>query len=129
MKRFAIPTLCAVLALAACATPTTLSPTGQTALQAGVTLATVAANANTTVATAVSKGQLFCKSAAGVVALVNNLSSPTSVIGQTAFYVGQACAAIDGVPVPAPTDVAQGSILAVVAPLPILPTQAAVPST
>lgn len=123
MNRSSTFALGAAFALCACASQTTLTPAAQTAVQAGVTLATVAANSNSTVASLVVKGQTFCNGYGGVVALVNTLSSPTSVIGIGSDIVRRACAAIGGVPVAPPTNVPQDKVPVVVAPAPVLPSQ------
>ena len=104
--------LLANVSLAACTTA--LTPTQQNALQAVTTLASVAAASNQTVAGLVTKGQLFCSGAGGIVALVSSLTSGSSVIGQTASDVAAACAAIQGVPVPAPATVPLASVPVVV---------------
>lgn len=95
-----------------------LTPAQQSAaIAAGTTLASVAAAQNTTVANIVAKGALFCKTAtpavdavsAGVVAVAvasNPATAPViaSVTGQANSVVAAVCAALNGVPVPAPAD-------------------------
>jgi hypothetical protein len=104
--------LLANVSLAACTTA--LTPTQQTAVQAVTTLASVAAASNQTVATAVAKGQAFCQTANGIVALMADLTSTTSVVGQTDRVVTAACAAIQGVPHAQPTNIPQDSVPVVV---------------
>ncbi len=87
------------------------------------TLAGIAASKNTTVATIVTKGQLFCQSASGIVALVKDLSSPTSVIGVSSTVVADACATINATPVPPPTNVPLDSVPVAVAPMAKVPAQ------
>ena len=96
-----------VVALSACASTTTLTPQGQTVAVAAQTLAGVAAAQNAKVAELVTGGQLFCKDASGIVAVVGEFSAPTSVIGQAAEVVAAACPIINGVPMqptPPPAD-------------------------
>lgn len=100
--------LFAVLAVAACS-----DPAQQAAVtNAAVTLATVAAANNTTVADIVTKGGLFCASPklaaaeqiAGIVAVQLPSGQAVSVTNQGAAAVAATCAALGKVPVPAPAD-------------------------
>lgn len=95
------------LTLAAC------TPAEQTQLQAsGTTFAAVAAAHNTTVASLITKGALFCQKnepviataagAAEVVAVATGQGVAASVIGQSAQAVAATCAVLNAVPVPAP---------------------------
>lgn len=96
----------------ACVTALSLTSCGSTPTQqatltvAGATLAAIAAQNNTTVASIVAKGALFCQlgGAAGIVAVVNAAGAPVSVTGQTSDAVAAPCAAFQAVPVPAPAD-------------------------
>lgn len=118
MNRIAI--LAATIALAGC---------GSTAVQkaqlvaAGQTLASVAAAQNTTVASIVTQGNLFCgKATTGaplIVALTNIYGAPVTVVNQTAADVATACALIGGVPVSPPADPASTPVVA--APVAVLP--------
>lgn len=95
--------LIASLALSACSS----TPAQQATLAtAGLTLAAIAAQNNTTVASVVTKGALFCQlgGGAGVVAVVNAAGAPVSVTGQTSAAVAAACMAFQAVPVPPPAD-------------------------
>jgi hypothetical protein len=95
--------LLSALALAGCATAPTPATT-QTAASAVTTLATVAAASNSTAAALVTKGQLFCGYAGSIVAVVADLATPTSVIGQGAQTVAAVCGAINAVPVSPPAN-------------------------
>ncbi len=117
MKHIAI---LAALALAGCGA----TPAQQTQLiAAGQTLAAVAAGNNTTVASIVTAGGLFCqKATAGaplVVALANIYGAPVSVTGMAAGDVAAACALVGGIPVAPPADPA--SAVVEVAPVAVLP--------
>jgi hypothetical protein len=92
--------LLSALALAGCAT----APTPATVAGAITTLATVAAASNSTAAALVTKGQLFCGYAGSIVAVVADLATPTSVIGQGAQTVAAVCGAINAVPVSPPAN-------------------------
>jgi len=106
-KRNGVPGIAVLLAggllLTACADGK-LTPGGQAAVTAAVTLAGVAASQNSTVASLVTGGQLFCKGAGGIVALLKAGQQPTSVIGRSAGLVAEACADIGAIPVPPPPD-------------------------
>lgn len=111
--------LIAVLAVTACGT----TPTEQASLTNGaITLASVAAANNTTVASLVTKGALFCQqqtiTGTLVVAAANAAGAPVSVTGQLANDVAQACAALGAVPVPPPADPASAPVKTVPAGLP-----------
>lgn len=111
-------------ALAACGT----TAQQQATLTSGaVTLASVAAANNKTVADVVAKGALFCQQDSvllpAVVALANAAGAPVSVTGQASSDVAQACAAIQAVPVPPPA--APGSVPVVASPSVALPAIAA----
>jgi hypothetical protein len=85
------------------------TPAQQASLTAGAaTLAAVAAAHNTTVASLVTKGALFCSKATAdaplVVALANVSGIPVSVTNATSDVVAAACAGISAVPVPPPAD-------------------------
>jgi uncharacterized lipoprotein YajG len=86
------------------------------ATTAAATLATVAAADNSTVAALVTKGQLFCQKASGVVAVVKDLATPTSVIGIASDVVAAACAGLGAVPVPMPVDIPLAGVPAAVVP-------------
>lgn len=113
--------LAALVALAGCGTTTTQ----QTAVTGAVaTLAGVAAAQNTTVASLVTKGNLFCSQkvvlgAPLVVALANLAGAPVSVTGMAAADVATACGLIGAVPVAPPADPA--SVPVVAAPVAVLP--------
>lgn len=118
MNRLTI--LLTALALAGCGT----TPAQQTQLvAAGQTLASVAAANNTTVASLVTKGGLFCSRATTgaplVIALANLYGAPVSVVNQTAVDVAAACALVGGVPVAPPVDAASAPV--VTAPVAVLP--------
>jgi hypothetical protein len=103
-----------LLLVAGCATLSSwLTPTTTSAV---ATLASVAAANNSTVATLVTKGQLFCKSASGIVALLTSLGSPTSVIGIAGTVVADGCNLIGAVPVAPPTSVPLDTVPTVTAP-------------
>lgn len=112
----------AILAvLAGCGT----TPAQQAQLAAaGQTLAAVAAANDTTVASLVTKGGLFCqKVTAGaplIVALANIYGAPVSVTGMASDDVAMACALVDGIPVAPPADPAAAVV--VVAPVRVLPS-------
>lgn len=114
-----LPILAGLALLAGCATPAPVVPVPVTAAVA--TLAGVAAAKNTTVASIVAKGQLFCQSGGSIVAILDTLYGPTTVIGQTASVVAQACATINAVPTPPPANPA--AVPVVTAPAPVLPSQ------
>jgi len=128
MTRIILATaLCA--ALAACASTAPNSPgssPGQavqaemaTATPAVSTLAGLAAANNATVADLVTKGQLFCETAGGPVAVadtIGGLTSYASVINASASTVQDVCAALDAVPVPPPSTIALASVPVVVSP-------------
>jgi hypothetical protein len=94
------------------------------------TLAALAAAHSTTVASLITKGALFCQKADGTVAAVasvTGIAAPVaavipgaavavSVIGASAAAVAGVCAAIQAVPVPAPTNVAPDGVAVVVVP-------------
>lgn len=111
----------AALALAGCGT----TPAEQAQLAAaGQTLASVAAAHNTTVASLVTKGNLFCQQkvvtgAPLIVALANLYGAPVSVVNQTAADVATACALVGGIPVAPPVDPASAPV--VTAPVAVLP--------
>lgn len=106
--------------LSACANGQ-LTPAGQAAVGAGVTLASVAAAQNKDVAAVVAGGQLFCAGTAGVFALLAADAKPSSVIGQTAPAVATACKAVDAIAVPVSPPANAGAVPAIVPPVPILP--------
>lgn len=118
MKHLAI--LATAVALAACGT----TPTQQTAIGGAVaTLAGVAAAQNSTVASIVTKGGLFCsqKVAVGaplVVALANLSGAPVSVTGMASKDVAAACGLIGAIPVPPPADPASVPVAPVATTLP-----------
>jgi hypothetical protein len=97
--------LVGALVPAGCAGATT-TPATQSVVGASATLASVATAANTTAATLVSKGQLFCSGANGIIAVVRDLSTPSSIIGEAASVATTACQIADAtsVPVPAPAN-------------------------
>jgi hypothetical protein len=108
-----------VALLAACSgVPATVTPAETQAL---VTLATIAAQNNTTVAKAVEQGALFCAKAAPVVgmapvvsAIVTASTGKTySVIGKAAEDVAKVCAAIGAIPVSPPADPASVTVVTV----------------
>ena len=113
--------LALVASVAACTTPPAPS-TVTSVVNAVTTLGAVAVANNTTAASLLTKGQSICKTAGGYVALLNALTSPATVVGQAANDVALACAAIGGIPTPAPAGVAPESIPAQVAPVATLPT-------
>lgn len=95
--------LLASLVLSACnSTPAQQA----TLVNAGLTLAAIAAQNNTTVASVVTKGALFCQlgGGAGIVAVINAAGAPVSVTGQSAAAVATACGAFQAIPVPPPSD-------------------------
>jgi hypothetical protein len=110
MTRIRTLALLPLLAFAGCTAAQTTAATGPL-----VTLASLAAQNSTTVAALVVKGQTFCGKIGGldsdVVALASlagGLGAPakaTSVVGQLAGYVSDACGAIGLVPVPPPATV------------------------
>lgn len=105
--------------LAACGT----TPAQQAALVSGaITLAQVAAANNTTAASLVAGGTLFCaKTSAGlplIVALANAEGAPVAAVNQTAAQVAGACAAIAAIPTPPPIDAATALVVAVPTALP-----------
>jgi hypothetical protein len=105
-----------VIFVAGCGT----TPTQQASLTAGAaTLTAVAAAHNTSVASLVGRGALFCQKAAAdgplVVALANVSGVPVSVTGVASDVVAAACAGIAAVPVPPPVD--PGSTPVVLAPV------------
>ena len=51
---------------------------------------------------AVTTGQLFCRTSQAVVAIVDPTGKPVSVIGQTAQAVNAICAAVNAIPVSPP---------------------------
>lgn len=114
-------TILAAIALAGCGT----TPAQQTAVSGAVaTLASVAAAQNSTVASIVAKGGLFCSQEVAlgaplVVALANLSDAPVSVTGMAAADVATACALIGAIPVAPPADPA--SVPVVVAPVAVLP--------
>ena len=69
----------------------------QAAVPAVQTLASLAAANNKQISEIVNAGQLFCQSDAGLVAVVGDLSGPTSVAGKSAAVVAAACPIINGV--------------------------------
>ncbi len=108
-----------LLALSACGT----TATQQAALTTGaVTLASVAATNNTTVASLVTKGALFCKQVGPlepmVVALANAAGAPVSVTGMAANDVAEACAAVEAVPVAPPANPAAAPVVTATVALP-----------
>lgn len=114
--------IASAIALSACSN---VSPTQEATLVAGAqTLASVAAAQNTTVASLVTKGALFCEqyvatSSPLVVALANIAGAPVSVTGMASDDVAKACAVIAGVPVAPPVD--PESVPVVTAPVAVLP--------
>ena len=119
-RGFAI--LATTIALAGCGATVTADQKA-TLTAAAVTLADVAVANNTTAATLVTKGGLFCaKATAGaplVVALANLYGAPVSVVNQSADAVAAACALVGGVPVAPPADPAAAVV--VKAPVAVLP--------
>jgi len=110
------------LYLSACGT----TPAQQASLTSGAaTLAAVAAAHNTTVASLVTKGALFCQKATDdlplVVALANVSGVPVSVTGIASDVVAGACAGIAAIPVPPPADPST-------APVVMAPSAAALPA-
>jgi hypothetical protein len=108
--------LVAGLGLSACATPPTATQTA--ALTAGATtLLDVAAAGNSTVASLVTKGTLFCRETTPlvplVVAIANGSGAPVSVTGATSAVVADTCAAIGGVPVPPPASPSTAPVVTV----------------
>lgn len=103
-----------LLALSACGNGPTPAQEAQitAGFTAGVTLASIAAEDNTTVAKVIAKGALFCQSGGSVgvqaltFAVVTSSRTPISVANQTAQAVAQTCAALNAVPVPPPADAA-----------------------
>lgn len=112
----------ALLALAGCSSFQQATSVAQQAQPALTTLADLAAANNSTVATLIAKGQLFCQSkVSGAVQAVSMVAPvvgaagalvpgagaaigvAATVIGATAADVAQACAALNAIPVPAPT--------------------------
>lgn len=115
-----------VLALSACSNAAQQSAvTG-----AAVTLAAVAAANNTTVASLVTKGALFCQSPqlasgqtiAGIVAVSLTSGQTASVINQASQAVADACSAIGMIPVAPPAN--PSSVPTVVVPSAKLPPTA-----
>jgi hypothetical protein len=104
--------------ISACTTPTTPSPTGQAAISAGITLASVAAANNTTAASLIGKGQIICNDGGALFSLAGSLLSPATVAGQAAADVAQACKAISAVAVPQalPAGVNPAAVPVVIAP-------------
>jgi hypothetical protein len=101
-----------VIFVAGCGT----TPTQQASLTAGAaTLTAVAAAHNTTVASLVGRGALFCQKAAAdaplVVAVANLSGVPVSVTNASAEVVAGVCAGIEAVPVPAPADPASTPVV------------------
>lgn len=78
----------------------------QTLAAAGSTLAAIAAQNNTTVASLVSKGALFCQLNGGtdVIGVLTAAGAPASVTNQSAPAVANTCAALNAIPVPAPAN-------------------------
>lgn len=113
-------------ALGACVPGTATVAPGTIAM--GQTLLALAASKSTTVDHLVAGGQAFCQSTAvqvgeAVMPVITGLLDattglPLSVIGKSADYVRQACAAIDGIPValPASADPSKVPVQAVTAP-------------
>lgn len=99
-------------ALAACGT----TATQQASLTTGaVTLATIAAANNKTVAQVVTDGALFCQKADAlnpmVVAVADTAGAPVSVVGKASDVVAKTCAAIEAVPVPPPPSPAAAPVV------------------
>lgn len=117
-----IPALAALCLLAGCAGGQ-VTPEGQAAITAGVTLASAAAAQNKSVAAAVAGGQLFCKDSGFVFALLAADGKTSSVIGKTAPAVAAACQAVSAIAVPVPPPSNPGAALAIVPPVPILPAR------
>jgi hypothetical protein len=97
----------ALLLLSNCGT----TPAQQASLtQGAVTLGAVAAAHNTTVASLVTKGALFCQKATAdaplIVAVANLSGVPVSVTNASSDAVAATCAGISAIPVPPPADVA-----------------------
>lgn len=101
---------------AGCTTPPTEAQTAQL-VAAGQTLAVVASNNSTTVATLVSEGSLFCEKATLtaplIIALANIYNVPVSVTGMTDDSVKTACALVGGIPVSPPADPAKAVVVPV----------------
>ena len=103
----------AALALTACSsgftigTPATPGSPAATLVPAAATLLDLAAANNTTVATLVTKGQLFCQYAGTVVAVATTFGASSSVIGKASNVVADVCGALNAaaVPVAPPTNV------------------------
>lgn len=117
-----VASLIAVLALAACSDPVQKSAV----TDAVVTLASVAAANNTTVADIVAKGALFCASpklaAADMVASIVAVQLPSgqaaSVINQGSKAVADTCAVLGKIPVPPPANPAVVPAVTVASALP-----------
>lgn len=109
-----LPILLAGTMLSACAADGRATPEAQAAITAGVTVAAIAAAHNKDVATVVAEGQLYCRTATGILALVKPNLDPTSVIGRSSDMVAWACQGLAGVPVPPPAN--PGAVPAVPAP-------------
>lgn len=112
------------LYLAGCGT----TPAQQASLtQGAATLGAVAAAHNTTVASLVKKGALFCQKAstdASLVVAVANLSGvPVTVTDIASEVVAATCAGIDAVPVSPPADPAAAPIVVVPAVVPVVSIQ------
>ena len=117
--------LVAVLGLTACGS--TASNTALT--NAGITLATVAAQNNTQAAAIVAQGALICGSAssvtgqlatAGLVAVANAAGAPVTVTNAAASDVAQACAALGKVAGPLPASVPAVTVPVVPVPATVL---------
>jgi hypothetical protein len=102
----------------------TAQSVGTAAAAPATALVSVAAAHNTTVADLIAKGALFCRKADGTVAAIattDAMAAPVAsvvpygaavvtVIGASASVVQGVCAAIQAVPVPAPTNVAPDTV-------------------
>ena len=112
MKRIILSAV-ALLALAGCSgtatlgSPATPGSPAATLVPAAATLLDLAAANNTTVATLVTKGQLFCQYAGTVVAVATTFGASSSVLGKASAVVADVCGALNAaaVPVAPPTNV------------------------
>jgi hypothetical protein len=117
--KYSIISMIGCLALAGCG----LTAAQQaTVTSAGVSLATVAAQQNTTVANLIGKGALFCQGATlaspGLVVLANSAGVPVSVTNQASSVVADACNALGMVPVSPPATAASVPVVATSSALP-----------